>query len=62
VVGGSGIASIVHIDSTGVGLDALGVDIGGDWTTGEDLGHDILISTGGSVFLESDFWVLFDWI
>jgi hypothetical protein len=60
VVGGAGVASVVHVDAAGVGLNAVSVDVGGHRAAREDLGHDGIIALDGAVLGHGDLGVVVD--
>jgi len=62
VVGDAVVAGVVHVDAAGVGFDALGVDVGTDWATGIDLGHDVVIAADGAVLRQSNLRIGLDFI
>jgi len=62
VVGGAGVARVVHVDAAGVGLDAVSVDVRGHRAAVEDLGADVVIALDGSVLGKSDLGVVGDGI
>jgi hypothetical protein len=44
----------IHVDTTRVGLNALRIDGGGHRSSGEDLGHDLVVSMCGAEFRDTD--------
>jgi len=51
-------AGVIHVDTTGIVLNAVGIDIGRDWSTSKDLGHDIVIAFHGAILADGDLGVL----
>ena len=62
VVGGVGVARVVHVDATGVGLNALGVDVRGHRAAVQDLGTDLIVALDGAVLGHGDLGVVLDGI
>lgn len=62
VVGGLGVAGVIHVDAAGVSLDALGVDVSGHRAAGKDLGHDLVVALHGAVLRQGDLGVVGDGI
>jgi len=62
VVGGVGVARVVHVDAAGVGLNALGVDVRGHRAAVQDLGTDLIVALDGAVLGHSDLGVVLDGI
>ena len=53
MVGGARVAGVVHVDSAGVSLDAVGVDVRTHRATHEDLRHDIFVASHGTILTDS---------
>ena len=60
VVGSAGVAGVVHVDAAGIGLNALGVDVGRHRATAEDLGHDLVVTLHRAVLRHSHLGVVGD--
>lgn len=60
VVGDLVVTSIVHVDATSVGLQAVCIDVSRDWTTSVDLSHDVLVSMDRAIFRDFDHRVIRD--
>ena len=60
VVCGAGVAGVVHVDATGVLLNAVGIDVSGHRATAEDFGHDVVITLDGAVLRNGDLRVVGD--
>jgi len=58
MIGSAGVAGIIHVDATRVGLNALSVDVGRHGSTSIDLSHDVLIALNASVLRKSDGRIL----
>ncbi len=57
-----GVAGVVHVHTTGVVHDALGVEVGGHGAAVEDLGSDVVIALDGAVLGHGDLRVVLDGI
>ena len=57
MVCGVSAACVVHVDAAGIVLNAVGVDICGDWSALVNLRHDVQISFHGAVFADCDLRV-----
>lgn len=62
VIGGVSVAGVIHVDATGVGFNAIGIDVGRDWTTSKNFSHNIFIASDTSVFTKGDLWIVGDGI
>lgn len=54
------LASVIHIDASGVGLDALGIDGSGNGTASVNLSHDLVVTVGSSELRYTDDGVVLD--
>lgn len=50
----------IHIDASGVSLDALGIDGSGNGTASINLSHDLVVSVGSSELRHADEGVVLD--
>ena len=58
MIGGACAAGVVHVDSAGVSLDAVGVDVRTHRATHEDLRHDIFVASHGTILTDSHLGVV----
>lgn len=58
VVGGLGVAGVVHVDAAGVGLNAVGVQVGGHRAASVDLRHNVVVALHGAVLGQGDLRVV----
>ena len=52
------VAGVVHVDSAGVSLDAVGVDVRTHRATHEDLRHDVLVALHRAILTDSQLRVV----
>lgn len=57
MVGGASVASVIHVDAAGVSLNAIGVDVGRNWTTSVDLGHDVFVASDRTILADGNLGV-----
>jgi len=50
-------AGIIHVDATGVVFNAVRINIGRDWSTSIDFGHDVVVTSHGAILADGNLGV-----